>query len=72
MIVKTVDEVWPTVDTFDRGVIDQTQLIELARIGLEKAELKELFNKDTLKKLLKDQESFTKKEVAEKIDEFVQ
>jgi len=23
VIVKTVEEVWPTVDTFDRGEIDQ-------------------------------------------------
>jgi hypothetical protein len=29
-------------------------VIELARLGLEKADLKELFNEDTLKKLLKD------------------
>jgi hypothetical protein len=46
-------------------------LIELAKIGLEKADLEKLFDKDALKKLLKDQESFSKKEVAEKINEFV-
>ena len=53
------------------GKLDQTQVIELARIGLEKADLLPLFNEDTLKKLLKDKESFTKEQVADKINKLV-
>lgn len=40
LILKTVEEVWPSVDTLKKGKIGPDQVIELARLGLEKANLK--------------------------------